>query len=403
MAFEQHQKAFFPHWPQFSEAEAEALKAVIDSGKWWAGAPLVHKGENVWQFQEDFARLQGAKHCVACTNGTHAIEIALMAMDIGLGDEVIVSDYTFVASASAVVGVNAVPILCDVTSDNMNLDHQLFESLLTERTKAIVAVHLGGVPAKMDAIMEFAQEHNLKVIEDCAHAHGASYKGKKVGTWGDCGTFSFQASKTLTAGEGGAIVCNDDELADAIYSVNDCGRTKGKYFYHHARYGSNYRLSEFNAAVLNVQLKLFPAQHQRRNANAAWLKAELEKIEGVRCQALYPGTDECGYYVFCVTYDPSAFGGITKQEMYRRLLAANIPLDDCYPPLHGLECFREMRGKKGVDYTQANWGGAKSDDARFPVVCQLYQNSFWLPHENLLATQVELKHIVDTVWAIHNG
>ncbi|MHA1997178.1 MAG: DegT/DnrJ/EryC1/StrS family aminotransferase, partial [Promethearchaeota archaeon] len=224
MAFEQDARKNFPEWPQFDEDDYEIVKSVLDSKELWCGAPGTHKGENVWAFQDEFSRFVESKHAILVTNGTHAIEVALMALGIGLGDEVIVSDYTFVASGSAVIGVNAVPVFCDIRADTFNMDESLVEDLITDKTKAIVAVHLGGMPCDMKHIMEIAVKHDLKVVEDCAHAHGSRFKGKRLGNWGDCGTFSFQASKVLASGEGGAIVCNDDGLADQIYSVSDCGR-----------------------------------------------------------------------------------------------------------------------------------------------------------------------------------
>jgi len=244
MAFKDQDKIRekFPHWPQWDEEDVKAVSDVIKSGQWWVGAPATHKGENAWKFQEEFARCNESKYAFACTNGTHAIEIALAALGVGLGDEVITPVTSFVATASAVVAVNAVPIFCDVDKDTFNIDASKIESLITPRTKAIVVVHLGGMPCEMDKICDIAKKHNLRVVEDCAHAHGSKYKGKRVGNWGDAGTFSMQASKVLTSGEGGAIVCNDDKVAEAIYAYLDAGRQVGKYFYDHYSYGSNFRI-----------------------------------------------------------------------------------------------------------------------------------------------------------------
>jgi len=228
MSFKQEAKKSFPEWPIYGDEEIKALTRVIKSGKWWCGSPGVHQGENVWKFQEEFAKFQSAKHCIAVFNGTVAIEVPLLALGIGLGDEVIVSDYTFVASASAVVATNAVPIFCDIDPDTLVMDVDKVEGLITDRTKAIISVHLGGNPVEMDKLMDIAEKNNLKVVEDCSHAHGSKYKGKYVGNWGHAGTFSFQASKVLTAGEGGAIITNDSQLADVMYSISDCGRKKNE-------------------------------------------------------------------------------------------------------------------------------------------------------------------------------
>ena len=405
MAFEQKSRENFPEWPQLDAAEKKAVLEVLDSGNLWCGAPSTHKGENVWKFQEEFAKLTGAKHCFAVTNGTHAIEVALMALGIGLGDEVIVSDYTFVASGSAVVAVNAVPIFCDVHPRTFNIDETKIEALITDRTKAIVAVHLGGVPCNMTEIMKIADKHDLKVIEDCAHSHGSRYKGKHLGNWGDCGTFSFQASKVIASGEGGAIICNDDALADKIYTISDCGRRVGEYFYDHFEFGSNYRLGEFQAAILRTQLQKFKDwQHELRNENASYLKEKLDGIDGIFCQDAPDGTESIGQYVFCVKFDPNKFNKIKKKQFYKKLNENGIPTDDCYPPLHGLECFVKMRGIKGVDYSQANWGGEKSDDSNFPVVADIFNHSFEFPQEMLLVKdKSKLDFVVETISKIKDG
>jgi dTDP-4-amino-4,6-dideoxygalactose transaminase len=391
------EKPNFKSWPIFDEEEEKLVLEVLHSGQWWCGAPKDHKGEQVWKFQEEFAAFQEAKFCFACTNGTHAIEVALMALGIGLGDEVIVSNFTFVASASAVMAVNAVPIFCDIESKSFLIDPDKIESLITERTKAIICVHLGGMPCNMERIISIAKKHNLKIIEDCAHAHGTRYKGKRAGNWGDIGTFSFQASKVLTGGEGGAIICNDEKLADKIYQTMDCGRIPGEYFYDHFTFGSNYRLGEFNAAILRAQLKKFPEQHKLRNANADYLRAKLNQIEGVHCQEKSKDVDECGQYVFPVYYDPKHFGNINYKEMYAKFKSAGIPTDDSYPPLHLLNCFKDIKGKPGIDYSMANWGGNKSDLGNFPVVEEIYMHCFEIPQETLLSDKSALDYIVETL------
>ncbi len=397
MSFKQDSKIDFPKWPIYDENDVNALVDVIKSGKWWCGSPGVHEGENVWSFQEEFARFQEVKDCIAVSNGTVAIEAALMALDVGLGDEVIVSDYTFVASASAIIATNAVPIFCDIHPESLVMDVSKIESLITERTKAIIPVHLGGNPVEMDKLMEIAKANNLSVVEDCSHAHGSRYKGKRVGTWGDAGTFSFQASKILTSGEGGAIICNSDILADKIYSYIDCGRRKNDYFYNHYSYGTNYRMGEFQAAILREQLKKLPAQHKLRNKNAIFFRDKLISIDGIQVMKLTPGTNECGYYIFPIAFEPEKFRGLTKEEFYKKLNDNKIPTDDCYPPLHSLHCFKEIKLKKDIDYSKANWGGKKSDDKNFPVVSDIYSRSVEFPHEMLLTSDYELNLVVEYI------
>lgn len=397
MAFEQEAKKNFPEWPIHDETEIKALTEVITSGNWWCGAPGVHKGENVWKFQKEFAQFQEAKHCIAVFNGTVAIENALLALGVGLGDEVLVSDYTFVASASAVVATNAVPIFVDIDPETLVMDVDKIEGLITEKTKAIVPVHLGGNSVEMERLMEIAEKHDLKVVEDSSHAQGTRYKEKRAGNYGDAGTFSFQASKVLTAGEGGAIITNDDDLADLIYSISDCGRNKDAYFYKHFRYGSNFRMSEYQAAVLNAQLKKFPEQHRLRNENAKYFMEKLNAIDGIRVMKPTPGTTELGWYVYPLVFEPEKFGNMSKTEFYKTLNRNGIPTDDCYPPLHGLDCFKNIDLRKGIDYSVANWGGSKSDDKNFPVVSDIYSRSVEFPHEMLLASKENLDGVVNLI------
>ncbi|MGZ9234620.1 MAG: DegT/DnrJ/EryC1/StrS family aminotransferase, partial [Anaerolineales bacterium] len=191
----------FPAWPQYDQNEEKALMEVLHSGVWWRTP-----GTKTLQFEQDFAKYHQVDYGVACTNGTAAIEIAMAAIGVGLGDEVIVPDFTFVATASAVLSVGALPVMVDVDPDTFNINSDLVEKAITPRTKAIICVHVGGMPCDMDRLQEIAKKHNILLVEDCAHAHGSEWKGQKVGSMGACGTFSFQASKLMTAGEGGIIV-----------------------------------------------------------------------------------------------------------------------------------------------------------------------------------------------------
>jgi dTDP-4-amino-4,6-dideoxygalactose transaminase len=348
-------------------------------------------------FQQQFAKFQESNCSIAVFNGTVAIEAALIALGIGLGDEVIVSDYTFVASASAVIATNAIPIFCDINADTFVMDVDLIEKLITKRTKAIISVHLAGNPVEMDKLRELADHHDLKIIEDCAHAHGSIYKGKKLGNWGEAGTFSFQASKVLTSGEGGAIICNNEQLADIIYSYIDCGRRKNGHGYEHFSYGTNYRMTEYQAAILLEQMKRFPDQHKIRNENAQYLMKELNAIEGIRTMNPTPGATELGWYVFPFIFDSKKFGGITKEEFYKELNRKGIPTDECYPPLHNLDCFKDVKLRKGIVYSHANWGGNKSDNKNFPVVSNIYSRSIEFPQEMLLASKNQLDSVIEFI------
>ncbi len=387
----------FQKWPIWDKEDVDAVKKVVESGKWWCGAPEDHAGEEVWKFNEEFAEFQEVKHAWACTNGTHALEIALRALDIGKGDEVIVSDWTFYATGSSVASIGAVPIFCDIHPETFLMDPTNLEGLITDRTKAIIPVHLGGMPCEMDTIMKIAEKHGLSVIEDCAHAHGSKYKGKTVGTWGDCGTFSFQASKVLTAGEGGAIVTEDDDLSLKIYQVLDSGRLPGEWFYDHFVYGSDYRLGELNAALLRTQLKKYPEQLKMRNKQAKYLNEKLAELEGIRPQKRSEGVESCGQYVYPVYFEEAEFGGIEYGKMYEELEKAGIPTDATYPPLHTLDCFRDVKLLPNVDYSNANWGGKKSSPENFPVIEDVHKHSFELDQTVFLSEKKALDYIVEVL------
>jgi dTDP-4-amino-4,6-dideoxygalactose transaminase len=249
---------------------------------------------------------------MAVTNGTHAIEVALAAAGIGEGDEVIVPDYTFFATASAVATVNAIPVPVDIDPDTFCIDPDAAERAIGPRTRAIIAVHLAGHPADLDRLGDLCTRHGLALIEDCAHAHGSSWRGQPVGGHGTAGTFSFQQSKLITAGEGGAIVARDDATAARIRSFADCGRLPGEWFYSHFALGGNFRLSEWHAAVLRAQLARFPEQNRRRNEHARFLNAELASIPGVRPQKRDPRTTSQGYYCYVVAIDAAEFGAPRK-------------------------------------------------------------------------------------------
>ena len=273
----------FPAWPQYDDNERKVLQEVLDSGVWWRTP-----GTQTIQFEQEFAVYHSAKHGIAVTNGTAALEISLAALGIGPGDEVIVPNFTFVATAGAVLFAGALPVLVDVTPDTYCIAPDLVEAAITERTRAIIAVHMGGHPADLDRLIDIAQRHNLHLVEDSAHAHGSEWKGQKIGALGSIGTFSFQQSKLMTAGEGGMVITNDDELERLARSVHDCGRMPDEWFYAHFIYGSNYRLSEWQGAILRQQLKRFDEQATQRDQNAAFLNKALADIEGITPQTLDP-------------------------------------------------------------------------------------------------------------------
>src|SRR5215212_8386075 len=268
----------WPTWPIHDESEESQLLEVLRSGEWWYG-------EKVRQFEREFADFQGAAYGVTCTNGTTAIEMGLRALGVVGGDEVIVPPYTFIATASAVVTVGAVPVFADIDPETLCLDPLDAARKISPRTRAIIPVHVGGRIADMARINELAKTHNLAVLEDAAHAWGSQSEGRGAGTLGRCGTFSFQVSKNLTAGEGGILVTDDKELADLCRSFSHCGRTEGSEWYDHSNLGSNLRITEFQAALLLAQLARLEDHVARRERNAALLDEALADISAIRLLA----------------------------------------------------------------------------------------------------------------------
>jgi dTDP-4-amino-4,6-dideoxygalactose transaminase len=384
----------FPAWPQYDHRERQALLDVLASGVWWRTP-----GERTQRFERDFAAYHEARHGVAVTNGTHALEAALLALGIGPGDEVIVPDYTFVATASAVLLTGALPVLVDVRNDTYCLDADLAEAAVTPRTKAIIAVHMGGHPADLDRLGEIAASHGLSLIEDSAHAHATQWRGRKVGAIGRVGTFSFQQSKLMTAGEGGMIVTNDDELERRLRSVHDCGRLPGEWFYSHFMYGSNYRLSEWQGAILSVQLERLEEQSLRRHANARLLDELLAPIEGVTPQRLDPRCTRNGHYAYIFHYDEAAFAGLPQSRFVEAMIAEGIPNQAAYPPVHALDLFRNGAYKSRLCPRQA-----QTDHAflrgNFPVTERAAWQTYWVPQYALLGDERDMQEIAAAVYKV---
>jgi len=383
----------YPAWPQYDESEREGLMRVLDSRNWWSS-----QGVEVRAFESEWASYTGAPHAIAMTNGTHTLEGALLACGIGEGDEVIVPDWSFFATIAAVLSVNAIPVIVDVDPRTGTIDPQLAAAAITTRTRAIVVVHVSGSMADMDAIGALASTHGLKVIEDCAHAHGSTWRGVHAGLLGDAGSFSFQASKLMTAGEGGAVITKHDEVAAALTSYVSCGREPGTWYYRHFRLGENWRMTEWQGAVLRSQLARFGSQQANRAANANLLNERLATIPGVTPQGRLQGCDSQGNYCYVVLVDPQEFGA-TRDQIRTALLAEGIPLTTSYPPLHALELFASPDGlaprikdRSGIpDYA----------DQSFPVTERLAANSLWFTTSVLNGTTEDALDVQRAMEKLH--
>ena len=332
-----------PEWPQCTERTIENVVDTLESGKW---CRVVDGATAVDRFEREFAEYHDAEYAIAVSNGTVAIELALRACGVRPGDEVIVPAYTFIATASAVACMGAVPVFADVDPRTYNLDAESLEASITDRTVGVVGVHFGGYPMDFDEILPVVREHDLFLIEDAAHAQGSEWRGEKVGTIGSMGTFSFQQSKSLPAGEGGVVVTDDELLAEEARLIHNIGRAQGEPGYKHYLLSSNYRLSELQGAVLSAQLERLPELNERRQRNDEVLAGALSGVDGIETKPRDERITARGYCVYNLRYDPEAFGGLGRDRFLEALNAEGVPASNGYEmPLYRQPAFaREQLG-----------------------------------------------------------
>lgn len=333
----------YPEWPVYDDRDIEAVTRVVRSGN-WGGYP--YPGVETSRFIEAFLKLQGGNYGVLMTNGTVTMEIALRAANIGWDDEVLVPAYTFQATAAAPMAAGAVPVIVDVDPNTYCIDTKAAEAAITDRTRAIIPVHLGAQMADMDAIMTLAEKYNLIVVEDCAHAHGAKWRGQGAGTIGHFGSFSMQSSKVMTAGEGGFLICRDEEMAYRAMSLIDCGRPHDpneEIF----TMGANYRVSELQAALLNVAIERFPAQAQQREELAAYMDEALSEVSGVRVLPRDPRHTTRSFYRYVFAIDPATFGA-DHDVVCAALHMEGVPCWTGYEAMHNYELFQPQLSKLAV-------------------------------------------------------
>ena len=300
-------------WPLFDETDVNLVADIVRSGKW--GNPDC--GGEVALFEKEFAVFCGTKYALSCVNGSVALRLSLIACGVKPGDEVIVPPYTFIATASIVIEANCVPVFVDIDPRTYNLDASKIEAAITPRTRAIIPVHFAGQACEMDQIMLVAQKHGLRVVEDACHGHGAEYKGRKLGSIGDAGCFSFQSSKNLTSGEGGMVITNDDELYKMINSLRNVGRVEGGAWYEHHNAGCNYRITQLQAVLLSNQLKNLEEQTRIRYKNGTYLNELLSKIDGITPLTRGLGETIHSYHIYIFKYDRSKFNGLSKVDLLK--------------------------------------------------------------------------------------
>lgn len=374
--------ASFSPWPVFDDEESQAVERVLRSGVWGT------RGPEVEQFEQEFALLTGAEHAIGVCNGTVSLECILRALGIGRGDEVVVPAYTFIATASAVLMVGATPVFADIDPDTACIAPDSFADAVTSNTKAVIPVHMAGCPADLDALSEIATPRGIRIVEDCAQAHGARWRGSHVGTMGDAGSFSFQNSKNITAGEGGAIVTGSSDLADACWAVHNIGRIKSGEFYEHFVIASNLRLSEWQAAILRVQMRRLREQLAAREAAAAYLDTELGSLVGLQPMRRDSRVSAHAHHLYMIRIGTQELGGLTKRQFIAAMRAEGIPCFAGYTPLTRQPMLRSEGAKRvvarSIDYYATEIPGAE----------RLCDEVIWIPQNVLLSSEADWAHVV---------
>jgi len=386
----------FP-WPLRGDKEISALKNVVESGIWGI---TPDPESSVARFEKTFAEYLGVKHAVSTVNGSVALRLSLMAAGVKAGDEIIVPPMSFIATASVVVEVNCVPVFVDIDPDTYNIDPRKIEEAITSRTKVIIPVHFGGNACAMDEIMEIAARHHLYVIEDACHAHGAEYKNRKLGSIGHVGCFSFQSSKNMCSGEGGIAVTNDDNLFEKIWSLHNIGRKPDGAWYEHFNLGCNYRMTQFQAALLLVQLERLGEELFKRDANGLYLAELMKEIEGITPLLRAPEATKHSYHLFPFKYDRSKFNGLSKKEFAEILAAEGIPCFMGYPePIYRQPVFQEKNFfsyviPESVSYTEVSCPECKK-------AC--HEDGMWISQNTFLGDKMDMEKIAEAVRKIHDS
>jgi perosamine synthetase len=392
----------FQHWPIWDKnADEELILSVLRSGVW-------SRNKVVAEFEKKYAELMGVKRCIGTTNGTGALLTALHCLDIGIGDEVLVTPYTFVASIQVIFLVGALPIMIDPDPDTFQINPDKMEAKIGKNTKAILPVHILGLPAHMDKINAIAKKHNLLVVEDACQAWMAEWKGKKCGTLGDLGCFSFQNSKNLPCGEGGAIVGNDDTLMDKCYAYHDFGRGHGSVGQVEGTgfriMGNKCRMAEYQAAILLAQMKRLEEQTQRRNENARYLTSRLKDIPGIVPHRLYDGVTRAAYHLYPFRYEKQRFGDVPRSKFLAALKAEGIPCSSGYNRVNKNAFFENALRTKNF---RKVYSKQRLDRCRQLNHCpdgdRLCDEAVWFSQSLLLGPKTDMDDIADAIRKIYES
>lgn len=385
----------FPSWPMIKQNDEKAWIQVLKSGHWnryERGSRYAREFETTW------ASMLGAKYGLVTASGTTALLTSANALGIGPGDEVIVPPYTFVATVNIVLLQHALPIFVDTDPETFQIDAHKIEAAITKRTRCIVPVHLGGSPADIDTILDVAKRHNLFVIEDACQAHLAEWRHRKVSTLGNLGCFSFQASKNLNSGEGGAIITDNQELYEYCASFQNQGRGKSGGDFSYARHGANFRMTEFQGALLLQQLTRLEAQTRTRTENAVYLTKQLGEIPGITPARMYDGCTRNAYHLYMFHYDEAHFAGLPRSRFLKALSAEGIPASGGYAPLNKEPFLKEALDSRAFRSVYTEQELAAYEERNYcPENDKLCEKAIWFTQTMLLGTKNDMDQIAEAI------
>ncbi len=385
----------FPSWPIVEKSDEAGWLEVLRSGAWYR-----RKGKAVSSFERAWAERMGSKHALATSAGTTALFAGLNALEIGPRDEVIVPPYTFIATVNVVLLQHAMPVFVDTDRETFQIDAEKIGAAITPRTRAIMPVHLGGGSADMDAVLAVAKKHGLAVIEDACQSHLAEWRGRPVGSLGDVGCFSFQASKNLSSGEGGALVTDSDDLiarASAFHNNGGAmhGASAGKS---RSANGCNLRMTEFQGALLTMQMQRLEAQARRREENAVYLTKMLEEILGIQPAKMYAGCTRNAYHLYMFRYDAREFAGLPRARFLEALKAEGVPASGGYRPLNRDAFLENTFGGRAYRaiYSESDFGAWRERN-RTPENDRLCKEAVWFTQTMLLGSRRDMEQIAEAV------
>jgi len=391
----------WPSWPVWDRDAEESILSVLRSGNWYRG-----RGTKVSEFEKKYAKLMGAKRCLATASGTTALLVALHVLGVDAGDEVLVAPYTFIATYNVVFLTKALPVFVDTDVATFTMNPDKIEERINERTKAILPVHILGLPADMDRINAIAKKHNLVVIEDACQAWLAEYRNKKCGTLGDLGCFSFQNSKHIPAGEGGAVIGNDEEIMDRCYSFHNCGRPYGsvKATSGYPVLGSNRRMQEFQAVILMSQMKRIKKDADTRLENALYLTSKIKDIPGIIPYKLADGATRSAYHLYPFRYKKEYFNNVPRSKFLSALSAEGIPCSGGYGPQNKDGLIEEALNSSGYKRLYSSMRLKRyREENHYPDNDQLCKEAVWFSQSMLLGTKGDMDDIADAILKIYEN